>query len=302
MWIRLFKYMAGQNIETGNPMTLTKNSVHNKYFQYQKTFQRTGDDASFILHSVRAMTARNPYARLWSAFIDKFLLPDFWMSKGKHIISLIRKNPKPLSTKCGHDVTFPEFIQYVIKVGHQFTYWHQDKHWLPASDICDPCALKPHIIGKQESFLRDMIYILKHIRLDYLLTKITSVNPTEFEINDIIDYNFQIFHCVENCIDVYELCKRIWKAFILNGYLPSDEPFPTNIDKGSLNIKSFYALVKGTRDKYNVTKEEFKGRRKHALVTAYKQIPRANMAALKRLYKMDFKFFGYYSEPKFLDK
>ncbi|XP_053382871.1 uncharacterized protein LOC123562320 [Mercenaria mercenaria] len=302
MWIRLFKFMEGQNIETGNPMTLTKDLIHNKKLQYYKKFKQTGGDVSFISHSVRSMTVRNPYTRLWSAFIDKFLLPDFWQTKGRHIIKMIRKNPKPLSAKCGHDVTFTEFIQYVITIGHQFTYWNQDKHWLPASDICDPCVFRPHIIGKQEFFMKDMKYTLKHVKLDYMLPKITSVDPTEFEIKDEIDYSFKIFSRVKKCIDIYELCNRIWTAFIFNGYLPSEEAFPTNIDKNSLNIDSFYELVKGVRTKYNITKADVKVKRKHALTTAYKQISKKHMEDLKSLYKMDFELFDYESEPAFLDE
>ncbi|XP_053377914.1 carbohydrate sulfotransferase 11-like isoform X2 [Mercenaria mercenaria] len=302
MWIRLFKFMEGQNNETGNPMTLTKYMIHNEKMQYYKKFRQTGDDTSFFSHSVRAMTVRNPYTRLWSAFIDKFLLPGFWLTKGKHIIRMIRENPKPLSAKCGHDVTFPEFIQYVITIGHRFTSWNLDKHWLPASDICDPCFFNPHIIGKQESFMEDMKYTLKHVKLDYLLPKIMSIDPTEFEIKDEIDYSFQIFSRVKTCIDIYELCKRIWTAFIFNGYLPSEVAFPTNIDKNSLNIDSFYELVKGVRTKYNITKADVKVKRKHALVAAYKQISEKSMNNLKRLYKMDFELFGYEPEPEFLDE
>ncbi|XP_053388930.1 carbohydrate sulfotransferase 11-like [Mercenaria mercenaria] len=300
MWIRLFMFLEGQNVETGNPMTLTKYMIHKK-IHYPEKVTQTGDGASFISNSVRAMTVRSPYTRLWSVFIDKFLLPDFWLKKGKHIIRMIRKNPKPLSTKCGHDVTFPEFIQYVT-MRHNSSYLNQNRHWLPASDICDPCVFNPHIISKQESFMDDMKYTLKHVKLDYLLPKISSVDPIEFEIKDEIDYNFKIFSSVKNCIDIYELGKRIWTAFIFNGYLPSEEAFPRYIDQYSLNINSFYELVKGVRTKYNITKADVKMKRKHALVAAYKQISDKSMNDLKRLYKMDFKLFGYEPEPEFLDE
>jgi hypothetical protein len=295
MWIRLFKFMAGQNRETGNPMTLTKDLIHNHATGFYKTFRRTGNEDR-LAHSVRTMTVRNPYTRLWSAYIDKFLLPDFWFSKGKHIIRMVRKNPQTFSKDCGHDVTFPEFIEYVITIGHKFDYWNQDKHWLPSSDICDPCVFKPSIIGKQETFLQDLKYTLKTVRLDYLLPNITSIDHIEYEIKDAIDYNFKIFPRVKNCIDTYELCKRIWTAFILNGYLPSEEPFPTNIYHDSLNSDSFYELVKSVRSKYNTTHANAKERRKHALITAYKQINETKINELKKLYKMDFELFDYKSE------
>lgn len=300
MWIRLIKFMDGQNKETGNPMTLTKYLIHNKGQQFHKKIKMKGPDAIFISRSLRVMTVRDPFTRLWSAYIDKFLLLDFWSSKGKQIIEMTRKHPKPLSTRCGHDVTFPEFIQYVIKIGHQFTYLDQDKHWLPASDICDPCAFNPHIIGKQETFMADMKYTLKKIKLDYLFHEMNSIPSVEFEIKDVIDYNFKIYSNFKSCIDIYGLCKRLWTAFILNGYIPSEESFPTNIYQDSLNVESFYGLVKDIRTKYNITRATTKEKRRQALETAYKQIPANHKEELQKLYKMDFELFGYNSDPDFL--
>lgn len=300
MWIRLFKFLKGQNLATGDPMTLSKMAVHNEQPKLYEKFSFKDGDKTFIENSVRVTTVRDPYTRLWSAYIDKFLLPDFWFSKGKHIISLVRQNPSQLSRQCGHDVTFSEFLQYVIKIGHSFQYWNQDKHWLPASDICDPCTFKPDIIGKQETFLPDFAYSLETVGLQKWLDKFKAVDHTEYEIKDEIDYNFKIFKRVEKCIDKYELCRRMWTAFVLNGYIPANETFPTNLDQGSLNIESFYELVKSVRDKYNISNEQKKAIRRHALQTAYKTIPNEYMEAIKELYKRDFELFGYDSTPAYL--
>lgn len=299
MWIRLFKYLAGQNLDTGDPMTLSKYLIHNQKRQFYKLFNARGKDSQFIKHSLRVMTVRDPYTRLWSAYIDKFLLPDFWFTKGTAIVRRTRQKPNVRSLQCGHDVTFPEFIEWVVTVGHDFRYLNQDKHWLPATDICDPCFFKPDIIGKQESFMQDFTYTLKEINLDYLLPKIESVNPTEFEIKEEIDYNFKIFPRVSKCTDKYELSKRLWTAFILNGYLPSEEIFPSDIYSESLNAESFYELVKDVRERYNITKAQKKSKRKHALVTAFKQIPEKHMKLIQKLYEHDFEIFSYDSHPKY---
>lgn len=299
-WIRLFKFLHGHKFSTGDPMSMFKYEVHNEQKQHYQKFLFSGGDKLFIESSLRATTVRDPYTRLWSAYIDKFLLPDFWSSKGKHVISMTRPNPKPLSSRCGHDVTFSEMIEYIIKVGHSFQYWNQDKHWLPASDICDPCVFKPDIIGKQETFMPDFGYTLQKAGLGKWFDKFKAIDHTEFEIKEEIDYNFKIFKRVEKCIDKYELCKRIWTAFILNGYIPANETFPTNIDHGSLNTDSLYELVKSVRKKYIMGREQVKAIRKHALQTAYSQIPKKHIDALKELYKNDFEMFGYDAEPDYL--
>ena len=281
-------------------MSLTKYDIHNTQQNHYIKFNINGIDRSFIEHSVRAITVRDPFTRIWSAYIDKFLLPDFWASKGKHIISMTRPNPKLMALRCGHDVTFLEFVQYIIEVGHSFQFYNQDKHWLPASDICDPCFFKPSIIGKQETFLADFKYTLEQTGLSKWLEKIQAVHITGFEIKEEIDYTFRIFHRVEKCIDKYELSKRIWTAFILNGYIPANETFPTDIDPGSLNAESFHELVKGVRAKYTITSEQKRAIRTHALQTAYRQVPKDHLDALRELYKLDFVLFGYNPHPDYL--
>ena len=297
IYIRLFKFLNGQNRHTGTPLSIGKYEVHNSLSHLYKTF--TNDDYSFIMTSLRAMTVRNPYTRLWSAYIDKLLLPDFWQSKGRQIIKFSRSQPSGKSLRCGYDVTFPEFIKYVLFTGHSMTFINQDKHWLPASDICDPCAFKPEIINKQETFVNDLKYTLRMSNLTHMSKKLIAGDPTEFEIQDQINYNFKIQHLHANCIDKYGLSRLIWVALALNGYIPAGERFPTDIYQESLNAESLYQMVKSLREEHNVTKEDTKLARKLALRTAYSQISHTDLERLRELYKHDFEMFGYDSKPEF---
>ena len=298
IYIRLFKFLNGQNRQTGTPLSIGKYEVHNTQSKLYKQF--TKNDNDFIMTSFRAMTVRNPYTRLWSAYIDKLLLPDFWQTKGKQIVKFSRSKPSEKSSRCGYDVTFPEFIKYVLSTGHSMAYIHQDKHWLPASDICDPCAFKPEIINKQETFAKDLKYTLRISNLTDMIPKVIANDPTEFEIKDEIDYNFKIHHKFTSCIDKYGLSKLIWIALALNGYIPVTESFPIDIYGESLNAESLYEMVKAVREKHKVTKEDTKAARKLALRTAYSQISHSDMERLKELYKYDFEMFGYDPTPDFL--
>lgn len=199
-WIRLFKFLNGQNWEKGTPLSIGKYEVHYELSHLYKTFGVSPEDKNFVMTSLRVMTTRNPYTRLWSAYIDKLLLPDFWQTKGKMIVRLIRQQPSVKSLQCGYDVTFPEFIQYVINTGHSMQFIGQDKHWLPVSDICDPCIFKPEIINKQETFLSDLKHTLQQSHLDHMTDKIVAKDPTYFEIKDEIDYNFKIHKQHKTCV------------------------------------------------------------------------------------------------------
>ena len=299
-WIRLFKFLNGQNRHTGTPLSIGKYEVHNVLNNLYQKLKFTAEDHQFIMTSLRAMTVRDPYTRLWSAYIDKLLLPDFWQTKGKMIIRLIRKQPSAKALECGFDVTFSEFIQYVISTGHSLQFINQDKHWLPASDICDPCTFKPEIINKQETFLSDLRYTLRKSNLTHMIDKLVSEDPIEYEIKDEINYNFKIHKFHERCISKFRLGNLLWIAMTLNGYIPVGERFPSDIYEESLNAESLFEMVKHIREKHNMTKQDTKLARKLALKTAYSQISYENMQKLRTLYKKDFQLFGYDSVPNFL--
>ena len=299
IWLRLFKFLNGQNPQTG-PLSIGKYEVHYVKSNLNKLYKDNGQDGMFVSKSLRAMTVRDPYTRLWSAYIDKLLLPDFWFTKGKIIIQRTRVNPSALSLKCGFDVTFKEFIDYVTSTGHSFAHRDQDKHWLPASDICDPCVFKPDIINKQETFLDDLKYTLRESNMADMTDLLIAKDPMEYEIKDEIDYNFKVFYQFTKCINRYNLSKLIWIALTLNGYIPVQEPFPANISENSLNSASLYEMVKRVRDKHKVTRADVKRARYLALKTAYSQISNDKLQLLKELYRNDFELFEYNNSLEYL--
>ncbi|KAH3867730.1 hypothetical protein DPMN_030865 [Dreissena polymorpha] len=299
MWIRLFKYFEGQNYERGSPMTLTKYQVHYERADLYKRYTIYNGD-QFVKRSHRVMTVRHPFTRIWSAFIDKFLLPDFWFSKGTQIVRTVRPKASKKSLQCGNDVTFPEFVKYLLKIGHQRTYVNQDKHWLPASDICDPCAFKPDIIAKHETFITDLEYTVNRIGLGNLINSFKVEDPTKFEIRDEIDYNFHIYDTFKSCLTKRELAERLWNAFILNGYILANQTFPKELQEDKITAASFEELVTDGRAKFTLSHEEKKAIRKRVLSTAFKEIPHSDMNRLRDLYKNDFDLFDYDPFPEFV--
>ena len=99
---------------------------------------------TYIKDYYKFLIVRNPYERLISAYADKFNdVPDrryYHMRYGKTIIRLFRKNPTRDALSKGNDVTFPEFISYVI-----YQWKHRvgfDEHWKPITDTCQPCSIR----------------------------------------------------------------------------------------------------------------------------------------------------------------
>ena len=105
---------------------------------------------------------RHPFERLVSAYQDKFAGSNkiFQVAVGKEIIKKYRKQPTQLSLQNGHDVTFPEFVSYVIDEWKQ-CQTQLDVHWRPIIDLCHPCAMEYDFIGKFETLNQDVDYLLQ---------------------------------------------------------------------------------------------------------------------------------------------
>ena len=105
------------------------------------------DDRRVVANSTRFMFARDPYTRVWSAYVDKLLLPNMWLSTGREIVAR-RANASARSLDCGHDVTFREFVEYIVHQSETTGSGRLNGHWRPIQYVCDPCQFKPHFVGQ----------------------------------------------------------------------------------------------------------------------------------------------------------
>ena len=98
---------------------------------------------------------REPFERLLSAYLDKFLSgnPDFHNNYGREIIKRYRPSGNP-----GHkNVTFDEYLNYVINIGKG--YWNE--HWQTYDKLCHPCGIHYDFIGKFENLEQEAPYVLE---------------------------------------------------------------------------------------------------------------------------------------------
>ena len=106
------------------------------------------------------MFVRHPMERLVSAYRDKFVNNNrsqekwFFSRYGRKIIKRYRANATRESFAKGHDVTFAEFVQYVIDLPRSNHHIMFDNHWRPMHDLCFPCAIQydGKIYSKNELF------------------------------------------------------------------------------------------------------------------------------------------------------
>ena len=168
-WYRVFLAIDGYyNVSLVQKYDSTdiNSPITNKseYWRVPGIEKATIKDRQYVfLSSYKILFVRNPYERLVSCYIDKFVLEhdkDF-----KFIIAAIKEMFVKDDSKQG--ITFKDFIKFVIhehKAGHYYRVYH---HWLPITSICSPCFIRYDFIGKMETLVKDSQEVLKKTKLEY---------------------------------------------------------------------------------------------------------------------------------------
>ncbi|XP_060082908.1 carbohydrate sulfotransferase 10-like [Ylistrum balloti] len=103
------------------------------------------------------LVTRDPYTRLFSAYLDKYFILGIW---GRELAKTIAKSHRKIRDGfCGFDISFDEFLNYVtnISLGDR----RVDRHVLPVSSLCHPCSVRYDVICKQETLTSDTEHVLE---------------------------------------------------------------------------------------------------------------------------------------------
>lgn len=128
----------------------------NKRNQYHKiVMNKTSTLHPVSSNDVIFHVTRNPYSRLYSAYIDKIYLPAFW--------NLTQEINEKNGKECSRSVRFGEFLEYIMKEEVQ------NRHWQPVSKLFGSCRIPHNVISKQETFNSDVRFILNQLFISGLL-------------------------------------------------------------------------------------------------------------------------------------
>jgi hypothetical protein len=124
---------------------------------------------------------RHPFERLVSAFHDKFeyskqgamMLPFLKHEVIKYMMRSFKKqkSSKSSSLPFDIDISFKNFINFVLEEATYSVISEQSKHWWPYSDVCKMCKIKYDFIGSLETFKEDVSCMLKNFKNYPLLQK-----------------------------------------------------------------------------------------------------------------------------------
>uniref|UniRef100_A0A1A9WL23 Carbohydrate sulfotransferase n=1 Tax=Glossina brevipalpis TaxID=37001 RepID=A0A1A9WL23_9MUSC len=173
-WKRILLLMNGDWPNGTNPLEIPGNKVHaDGVFKSFSSLNETERSQIFSEYT-RFLIARHPFERLLSAYRNKLegrtaSARYFQRRIGRQIIKALRVNPSNHSLTHGDDVSFAEFIQYLLtpelSLSNQSNY---NEHWEPIAKLCNPCVMKYNLIGKFETLLDDSALALYLAGADHL--------------------------------------------------------------------------------------------------------------------------------------
>ncbi|OWF53771.1 carbohydrate sulfotransferase 11-like [Mizuhopecten yessoensis] len=251
---------------------------------------------AILRRSTKFIIARDPLERLYSAYVDKVFSPNpfYWDVLGTYIVKTFRDNTS--KTTCGHDVTFPEFLQYAVHA--ETTGKHVDVHVLSLWKSCSPCHVKYDIIGKMETFKDDTNYILDKLNLEpyKAVLRNISIDAVNDALYDTAQAYVSMRGVATKCTSKQNTAERIWTKLKARGFIAADLPVPSNLFyKKEATV---FEIFKGAYSKsvLELGRQGLKQQQNTIFLETFKRIPKHTLSQLAKTYSMDFQMFGYEQE------
>ena len=146
--------------------------IHNaKNFKFLHEYPRDKVDR-MVKSFFKFVFVREPFERLLSAYLEKFHSGDsaFHSNYGRQIIKKYRPGGNPEDK----NVTFDEFVNYVINIGGG--YWNE--HWKTYDKLCHPCGIHYDFIGRFENLEEEARFVMSGL-IRNLTVPFPEVKPSK---------------------------------------------------------------------------------------------------------------------------
>lgn len=258
------------------------------------------------------MFVRNPFSRLLSGYLDKLYTanPYYWGMIGKDIRSHEMNNAimrldrmktlqrtEKTQIPCYHDITFDEFIQYVIDAENTTSH-KRDPHFMSMYDLCKPCQINYDFIGKMESFKNDFNFITGALNISKFDVNNLEKMASDDTILDVATSLDERRNEIVKCMSMHEAYLRSWKHMQIRGLISNQHNYPYSEKQSQyLHPIQFVRILKTARNK-STSREDLKRQKEQYFVDIYRTVELKKLERLVRVLKNDFEIFDYEAYPE----
>ncbi|XP_059140505.1 carbohydrate sulfotransferase 12-like, partial [Physella acuta] len=289
---RRFTYQLEFTHPMRSPFDINSTFIYD-IFKKTITVKEKGDALKKLWNqSIKQLYVRDPYSRLFSAYVDKILTPNpyYWRLWGVPALPKPagKNNTASKATRCANSVTFPQFVNFALtKLGQS------DHHLTPINRLCTPCAVNYTIIGKMETFRRDTLQLLALLNITEKQMEFQrrSEDASSNDIGDALDPSWLKFTL--RCIKKENIIRRIWRKLQIRGIISWRIPYDLDPDKAlTMTRSSLIAHMENVMStSTNLT--ELKLQKRQAMLEAFASLKSSHLEKIKKVYQNDFLMFGY---------
>ncbi|CAH1380720.1 unnamed protein product [Tenebrio molitor] len=210
-WKRILMVLTGLS-SSSNLVDIPGSLAHADNSTLRLSQLEDGDIRHCLDHYTTFVMVRHPFERLLSAYRNKFentYTKYFQLRYGKSIIKKYRANATDSDLQTGVNVTFREFVLYILDGGAG-----DNEHWAPVYDLCHPCSLNYSFIGRYETLAEDARALLDMIGAPSVAFPYSKPANTSYRLRT---YFQQL-----SMKDIRELYKMYEHDFRLFGYTLED--------------------------------------------------------------------------------
>ncbi|RUS69011.1 hypothetical protein EGW08_023227 [Elysia chlorotica] len=253
---------------------------------------------TFLQNSELVVFGRDPYRRIFSAWVDKLYSPNpfYWIMWGRWAA------PSRSSRKCDPNITFSQFVRLVVRPKGLH---YADVHLRPVSRECRMCDVQYTLVGKIESTTEDLEVLASRINVSMAFLRDPGYREASAvdTVLDAVEGAFSWRGNIQNCgVSLDRMGRSIWRKLQIRGVFDYMQLYP--FKDGELRDMSANKFIDACRAaiKRSTNMERLKRQKELAFVQAFSQVDDTDLEKIAQVYYNDFLLFGYEKKPDVLFK